>query len=128
MAGLLGIFFILDSRNFLRAPEPVRERETRHETWKIEGWRNLGFLALILAAVFIRKPAGLSEAIMVSAASGSWFLTPKRVHQANAFNFHPIFEVAWLFLGIVATMTPMLDYLELHAGVFGLDSEMDFFW
>src|SRR5713101_4879558 len=35
MAGLLGIFFILDSRNFLRAPEPVRERETRHETWKI---------------------------------------------------------------------------------------------
>ena len=106
----------------------MREKETRKELWTIEGWHNLGFLALILAAIFIKKPAGLSEALMLAAAVASWFATPARVHQANAFNFHPIKEVAWLFLGIFATMVPALDYLELHAGALGLNSEMKLFW
>ena len=128
VGGLIAIFYILDRRNFLRAPRAVRKEETREEIWKIEGWRNVGFLALILAAVFMKKPAGLSEALMVAAAVGSWFATPKRIHEANAFNFHPIREVAWLFVGIFATMVPALDYLEVHSGKLGLDSEMKFFW
>ncbi len=128
VTGLIAVFYVLDCRNFLRAPPVVREAETGHETWKIKGWPNLGFLAVILAAVFIKQPVGLSEALMVAAAVGSWFATPKRLHEANAFNFHPIREVAWLFVGIFATMTPALDYLELHAGQLGLDSGMKFFW
>ncbi|MEO8428116.1 MAG: sodium:proton antiporter [Verrucomicrobiota bacterium] len=128
VGGLIAIFGVLDRRNFLRAPREVREVETRKETWKVEGWRNLGFLLLILAAVFIKKPIGLSEALMAAAAVGSWFATPKRVHEANAFNTHPLREVAWFFAGIFATMVPALDYLELHAGNLGLDSEMKFFW
>ena len=128
VGGLIAIFYFLDRRNFLRAPRAVREEETRQEIWKIEGWRNVGFLALILAAVFIKQPDGLSEALMVAAGVGSWFATPKRIHEANAFNFHPIREVAWLFVGIFATMVPALDYLEVHSGKLGLDSEMKFFW
>ena len=128
VGGLIAIFYFLDRRNFLRAPRAVREEETREEIWKIEGWRNVGFLALILAAVFIKQPDGLSEALMVAAGVGSWFATPKRIHEANAFNFHPIREVAWLFVGIFATMVPALDYLEVHSGKLGLDSEMKFFW
>jgi len=128
VAGLIAIFYALDRRNFLRAPPEMREVETRREIWKIEGWRNVGFLGLILAAVFIKQPVGLREALMASAAVGSWFATPKRIHEANAFNFHPIREVAWLFAGIFATMVPALDYLELHAGQLGLNSEMKFFW
>jgi Na+/H+ antiporter NhaD/arsenite permease-like protein len=128
VAGLIGVFYVLDRRNFLRAPPEIREEETRQEIWKVEGWRNVGFLLLILAAVFIKSPVGLSEGLMVMAAAGSWFATPKRVHQANTFNFHPIREVAWLFVGIFATMVPALDYLELHAAKLGLDSEMKFFW
>ena len=128
VGGLIAIFYALDRRNFLRAPRRVREEETRHEIWKIEGWRNVGFLGLILAAVFIKKPAGLSEMLMVAAAVGSWFATPERIHQANAFNFHPIREVAWLFLGFFATMVPALDYLEINSAQMGLDSEMKFFW
>ena len=125
---LIALFYVLDHRNFLRAPEPVRELETRREIWKIEGWRNAGFLALILAAVFIKKPPGLSEALMTAAGLGSWFATSRRIHEANAFSFHPIREVAWLFAGIFATMVPALDYLERHAGQLGLNSEMKFFW
>jgi Na+/H+ antiporter NhaD/arsenite permease-like protein len=128
VGGLIAIFYTFDRRSFLRAPQPVRELETQRGEWKIEGWRNTGFLALILVAVFIKKPIGLSEFLMAAAAVGSWFATPKRIHEANAFNFHPIREVAWLFVGIFATMVPALDYLEIHAGQLGLSSEMKFFW
>ena len=125
---IIGVFYALDQRNFLRAPRAVRETETAHGVWKFEGLRNLGFLSLILVAIFLRRPAGLSEALMLAAAAGSYFLTPKPVHEANDFNFHPIREVAWLFLGIFATMAPTLDYLELHAKELGLSSAMEFYW
>lgn len=126
--GVIGIFYFFDRRNFLRAGKEVRDRETAHETWKFDGLRNLVFLGVILAAVFLRHPPGLSEALMVAAALGSYFLTPKPIHEANDFNFEPIKEVAWLFVGIFATMVPALDYLEVHANELGLDTEMKFFW
>jgi Na+/H+ antiporter NhaD/arsenite permease-like protein len=126
--GLIAIFYAFDNRNFLRAPKPVRDKETAHETWKVDGLHNLGFLGLILAAVFLRNPPGLSEALMVAAAVGSYFTTPKPVHEANDFTFAPVKEVAWLFVGIFATMVPALDYLELHAGALGLNSAMKFYW
>jgi Na+/H+ antiporter NhaD/arsenite permease-like protein len=126
--GLVAMFYVLDWQNFLRAPRAVREAETRQEKWNIQGWRNAGFLALILAAVFVKKPVGLSEGIMAAAAVGSWLSTPKRLHEANEFNFRPIREIAWLFAGIFGTMLPVLDYLEIHARQLGLDSEMKFFW
>jgi Na+/H+ antiporter NhaD/arsenite permease-like protein len=125
---LIGVFYALDRRNFLRAPRDVREAETMQETWKFDGLRNLGFLALILAAIFLRNPPGLSEALMLAAAVGSYFATPKPIHEANEFNFQPIREVGWLFVGIFATMVPALDYLEVHAKELGLSSEVAFFW
>jgi Na+/H+ antiporter NhaD/arsenite permease-like protein len=104
------------------------EVETRQETWRVEGWRNLGFLALILAAVFTKNLDGLSETLMLAAGVGSWFATRKRIHETNAFNFHPIREAAWLFVGIFATMVSALDYLEMHSAQLGLNSELKFFW
>jgi Na+/H+ antiporter NhaD/arsenite permease-like protein len=125
---LLGIFYALDRSNFRRAPLSLRERVTESEQWQFKGGRNVGFLALILIAVFVKRPAGLSEGLMLAAAAGSWFATPRSVHAANEFNFHPVREVAWLFLGIFATMVPALDYLEFHAKDLGLNSPMAFFW
>jgi Na+/H+ antiporter NhaD/arsenite permease-like protein len=125
---LLVVFYFLDRRNFLRAPKTVRDAQTARESWQFTGLHNLLFLLLILGAVFIRKPAGVSEALMIVAALGSWFTTSKATHQANDFNFHPIQEVAWLFLGIFATMVPALDYLQMNAGTLGLKSEAGFFW
>jgi Na+/H+ antiporter NhaD/arsenite permease-like protein len=125
VAGLLGVFYVLDRRNFLRAGPAGPEGRVR---WRIEGRRNAFFLLVIVAAVFIKKPVGLREALMIGAAIGSWTQTPRRLRQANEFDFRPIREVAWLFLGIFATMVPALDYLELNTGRLGLDSEMKFFW
>jgi len=124
--GLLGVFYVVDRRNFLRAPQPAREKA--QETWQLSGVGNLGFLGLILGAVFIKQPPFVSEGLMAAATLGSWFATPKRIHEANAFNFEPIREVAWLFAGIFATMVPALDYLEIHAEQLGLNSQMKFFW
>ena len=52
---------------------------------------------------------------MIGAAIGSYFTTRKTVHEANHFNFHPIKEVAILFIGIFATMMPALDWLAGNA-------------
>ena len=126
---LLAAFYFLDRLNFLKAPRKIRELETaRHEVWKIEGLHNLVFLALILGAVFVSEPVGLREALMLAAALGSYFTTKKPVHEANEFNFGPIREVAWLFLGIFATMVPALDYLQHHAGSLGIREPVHFFW
>ena len=112
---LLAMFFVVDSFNFRRAPKPIREKETAHEQWRFDGLANVFFLAVILGAVFIKRPIFLREALMAAAAIGSYYTTRKPVHEANHFNFHPIQEVAILFLGIFATMMPALDWLGLNA-------------
>jgi Na+/H+ antiporter NhaD/arsenite permease-like protein len=112
---LLAMFYVVDQRNFIRAPREIRQRETAQETWKFDGLVNLFFLAAILGAVFINHPVFLREGILLAAAAGSYFTTPPSVHVANRFNFHPIQEVAILFVGIFATMIPALDWLDLNA-------------
>jgi len=65
---------------------------------------------------------------MAGAAVGSWFTTRKEVHEANRFDFHPIQEVAILFVGIFATMMPALDWLQGNAGRMGQPSPALFYW
>jgi len=115
VAILLAIFYVLDRLNFTRAPREIREEETAHETWKFDGLANSFFLAMILGAVFINQPIFLREGVMLAAALGSYFTTAPSVHKANHFHFHPIQEVAILFIGIFATMIPALDWLDLNA-------------
>ena len=112
---LLAMFYVVDRINFTRAPCEVRELETAHEMWRLDGLPNLFFLAVILGAVFLTRPIFVREALMVAAAIGSYFTTPKPVHVANHFNFHPVREVAVLFAGIFATMLPALDWLNQNA-------------
>ena len=112
---LLAIFYVVDKRNFYRAPKTVREKEAAHETWQFEGLSNLFFLAVIVGAVFVNRPPLLREILMIAAAAGSFFTTKKSVHAANAFNFRPAIEVAVLFAGIFATMIPALAWLDCNA-------------
>jgi Na+/H+ antiporter NhaD/arsenite permease-like protein len=112
---LLAMFYLVDQRNYLRAPALVREKETAHESWRFEGLSNLFFLAVILVAATLNRPPFLREALMAAAALGSWFTTPKTVHESNHFTFAPVKEVAILFIGIFATMIPALDWLQTNA-------------
>lgn len=122
---LLAIFYVMDSINFRRAPEVVRELETAYEEFRLDGKRNFALIAIILWAVFLASP--WREIVMVAAAAASWKATPGAVHEMNHFNFHPITEVAWLFFGIFATMTPALDYVQTHSGTLGVQTPVQFY-
>jgi Na+/H+ antiporter NhaD/arsenite permease-like protein len=116
LAFLLLFFYFVDRRNYLRAPKPVRKQLAEpHDQWRFDGLGNLVFLLVILCAVFINNPPFLREFLMIAAAAGSYFTTKKSVHESNHFNFHPIQEVAILFIGIFATMMPALDWLQINA-------------
>ncbi len=134
LAGMLitlSVFYFFDSRNYRKAslrkveaePEPADEG-----AWKVSGLSNLGFLLMILVAVFIESSFFVREILMILAAVGSYLTTSKAIHENNNFNFHPIQEVSWLFAGIFLTMLPALSYLGSHAQSFGIDTPMKFFW
>jgi Na+/H+ antiporter NhaD/arsenite permease-like protein len=109
---LAATFYLLDRRNDSKvgsAPASLGESVT----WSLEGLGNIIPLVAILGAIFIPTP--WREMLMVGAALLSWKFTPEAVHQKNEFSAAPIKEVAWLFIGIFATMMPALDYLQHHA-------------
>jgi Na+/H+ antiporter NhaD/arsenite permease-like protein len=112
---MLAMFYAVDVLNFSAAPRGIREKETAHEQWRFDGLANLFFLAVLIGAVFVDHPLFLREALMIAAAAGSYFTTKKSVHESNHFDFHPVKEVAILFVGIFATMLPALAWLEGHA-------------
>ena len=64
---------------------------------------------------------------MIAAALGSWFTTPKPIHDANDFNFAPIKEVAWLFVGIFTAMIPALSLLRTQGASLGVSKPWHFF-
>jgi Na+/H+ antiporter NhaD/arsenite permease-like protein len=126
---MLAMFYLIDRANYMRAPKQVRQKLAEpHDVWRFEGLSNLFFLAIILGAVFLNHPPMVREGLMVAAALGSYFTTRKSVHESNHFNFHPIQEVAILFVGIFATMMPALDWLQLNAGKLVNPSPSLFFW
>ena len=127
IACLLAVFYCLDRVSFLRAPRAVLARETDSAEWRAEGMHNLFFMAIVLAAV-VAFPPGLRELAMTAAAVGSYFTTARPVHEANEFSFGPLKEIAWIFAGIFATMTPALDSMAQHAGALGLRSDAQFYW
>jgi len=106
----------------------VRAEAEAADTWTFQGGANLFFLAVILGAVFLSRPLFLREALMLGAAVGSYFTTRKQVHAANHFDFHPVKEVAILFLGIFATMMPALEWLEANAATLGTPTPALFYW
>jgi Na+/H+ antiporter NhaD/arsenite permease-like protein len=126
---LVAMFLAVDYRNYLRAPRAVREALAEpKDQWRFEGGWNFVFLAVILCAVFIKSPPFLREIVMAAAATASYFTTRPSIHHANEFNFHPIQEVAILFVGIFATMMPALDWLRLNAGHVDGPTASFYFW
>lgn len=113
MGLLLGTFYLLDRRDYVRQPGPGPAESSRR--WHGDGLWNLVFLAVIVASVFLTRPLFLREGLMLAAAAGSFLTTEKKIHAANQFQWEPILEVAVLFFGIFATMIPALDWLQGHA-------------
>ena len=129
---LLAVFMVIDILDFRRAPENIRDKETAHEEWSFRGLHNLGLIGLVLVGVFLPQSwrigndafhVTLGSLLMIAAAVASYLGTKKDIHEANDFNFHPVQEVGWLFIGIFMTMMPALDLLKSGTSL-SLDSPM----
>ncbi len=113
---ILTIFFILDSSNKSGADENTQY------SGKIEfkGLKNLGYLAIIILSVFLDPavlswvpsldplPVGIREIIMFGVVFAAYKTADEKILKANEFDFAPIKEVAYLFVGIFFTMVPAL--------------------
>jgi Na+/H+ antiporter NhaD/arsenite permease-like protein len=124
---ITALFVIVDSRNKSAAGEEVSY------SGKIEfkGMKNVFYLVIIVFAVFIDPavmswvpklsplPVGIREIIMFSMVIISYKTADEYILKANEFNFEPIKEVAYLFVGIFATMIPALQLISHEASVLG---------
>jgi Na+/H+ antiporter NhaD/arsenite permease-like protein len=124
---VLFVFYVIDRRNFNKLPQMMeQEIEEEGEQARVSGLVNLVFIAVILVSVFLSTP--LRELIMITASVASYVTTRREVHEQNHFTFTPIKEVAILFAGIFATMVPVLDWLQLNAGLLGMTKPGQFYW
>jgi Na+/H+ antiporter NhaD/arsenite permease-like protein len=129
LAALLIIFFIFDYINFKKQPAEIEERERKaKEKVKVQGGYNFIFLAIVIASVFITEPLFLREGIMLLSAFLSYKVTKPEIHKRNHFDFFPIKEVAWLFVGIFVTMTPALELLRVNSSGLGITSPTQYYW
>jgi Na+/H+ antiporter NhaD/arsenite permease-like protein len=94
---------------------------------RVAGKENLLLLGGVLAAVaFLRAP--WREVAIVALAVASYQRTDPGLHKVNRFTFHPILEVAALFIGIFVTMLPALDILRAEGAGLGVREPWQFFW
>lgn len=128
VAVLLGIFYVLDRRNTALSTAAV---DPGAPTFSLIGKKNFIFVGLIIGSVFLSPgifewvpalyvgdahlPFGVREIIMFGVAFAAYRLGSKEALAKNEFNFEPIREVGWLFLGIFATMQPALSLISAYA-------------
>ncbi len=124
---VLLVFFVIDRHNYRKLPDTMEhEIEETGQKIQITGLSNLGFLAIILIAVFFPRP--IREIVMLCTAVASCLTTHCDIHDNNEFTFAPVKEVAILFAGIFATMTPAMDWLEINAARLGVTQPGQFYW
>ena len=139
---LLLVFNFWDQRVFdkeeLARPGSQLEEVMKHEPLRIEGRRNVLFLAGVIAAVFCAGqgignggepwPFGVQELALAGLGFTAYQITHHEHRTFNAFSFGPIVEVAVLFIGIFITMAPALLLLNAHAADLGVREPWQFYW
>jgi Na+/H+ antiporter NhaD/arsenite permease-like protein len=142
---LLVIYFLLDTYYYTKreALEHLMHDAREQEPIRIDGNINFLWLACVVASVmFINSgyiPAMgeehapiyiklLREIVLVAIIFLSLYTTKKQVREANHYSWSPIIEVAVLFVGIFATMTPALIYLNANAANLGLTQPWQFYY
>jgi Na+/H+ antiporter NhaD/arsenite permease-like protein len=144
---VLAAFFVFDKLN-----NKNTEVNTKYSgKIQFKGYKNLIYLAIIIFSVFLDPgifswvpnlspvPFGIREIIMFAVVFLAYKQSDAGILRANEFDFEPIKEVAYLFIGIFLTMVPALELIAeaarvnsnfLNAGTFywatgGLSSFLD---
>lgn len=124
---VLATFYLWDRRAY--AHETTREIE-RDEVERVplslSGTVNLPLLGGVIGGVFLPSP--WRELVMAAMALVSLKVTPSGLRAENRFTFHPIVEVAVLFIGIFLAMVPALEILRARGAELGLSQSWQFFW
>jgi len=149
---LLAIFFFIDWRIGPRKSElPLatgankddislvddRQQVLRYGPVSIQGLSAIGYLVLMVVGVFIdpllKKLAGIEgypigATFQIIVAVTAYITANKDILNSNAFDFHPVQEVGFLFVGIFLTMVPALGYLATNAASLGLESPTQYYY
>jgi Na+/H+ antiporter NhaD/arsenite permease-like protein len=129
LAVLAVIFYFLDKNN---KTDYSFGEDTETPTGKVTivGSRNFAWLAVIVGSVFLdpnvlewvpaihydgQKFSFCREIIMFTCGILSYKMASKKALDGNDFNFEPIREVAFIFVGIFGTMMPALEIVGNYA-------------
>jgi Na+/H+ antiporter NhaD/arsenite permease-like protein len=119
--------YIADRRAYAREPEAALAKDkTQIEPIAIRGRRNVALMLAIVPAAML--PFGWREAAMLAIALGSLAVTPRAVHEANAFTFAPIIDVAIIFAGLFASLAPIEAALASAAPSLPVQKSWQLFW
>ncbi len=122
---VIGVFVAFDMRTPINPPSTAGGK-----TVEIHGGKNFYYLGIVIVSVFMdpavingfpslqkmfHVPFGIREIIMFTVAYLAYKTGDKEALRGNEFNFEPIKEVAYLFVGIFATMIPALQLIGAYA-------------
>ncbi|WP_373520543.1 sodium:proton antiporter [Aquiflexum sp.] len=123
LAILATIFYFIDKK-FGKAIEEELDGTSYSNKFQLIGSRNFLWLMVIIGSVFLdpnviewvpairydgQKFSFIREIIMLSVAYFSFRFADQKAIKGNEFNFEPIREVAFIFIGIFGTMMPALE-------------------
>lgn len=138
---LLIVYFIHDNYYWKRESEEVKHiKDAEPSSLQIKGKINFIWLLVVIFAVaflnsnvlpFMKENALYSfirDGVIIFAAAMSLITTNKEQRIANNFNWYPIFEVAFLFIGIFLTMVPVLELLQKNASQINIVTPTAFYF
>lgn len=123
--GILAVvFYLIDKKLGKAANNDFIQEEVYSNKFSLIGSRNFLWLLIIIISVFLdpnvlewvpaihydgMKFSFIREAIMLSVIFLSHRFADQKALKGNEFNFEPIREVAFIFIGIFGTMMPALE-------------------
>ncbi len=128
VSGLLIVYVVWDSWAYRREAVTARAADRVHiEPLRLRGGGNVLLLvALVLAVAFLGSP--WRELALTGTALLSFATTSPAIRRANGITSYPIVEVTVLFLGLFATMIPVLELLRANSAWLGIHAPWQFFW
>ncbi len=138
---LLLFYYLSDIRKFKREHHDIQHPDIKATNKiKMTGGLNFLWLAGVVFAVERLNSGNYSfihvgelssytrEVFIVLMLVLSLLLTKKEIRHRNKFEWGPIVEVAYLFLGIFITMVPCLLYLKNNAASIGVTLPYQFYY
>ena len=136
VALLLALYFVIET--ILYKKDTITE-PTEKLPFSITGNINFAWIAGVVCCIAflptVLEGIGLEhylfpirELVLVGLIFMSLKTTSKALREENKFTYHPILEVAYLFIGIFLTMIPALVLLQTRGGELGVTSPLQFFW